>query len=80
MGTFWWFFVLLCAPRNAASWEVSSNITTIVRGFMNRIMDSEKIARLIMEFRTRQYAIAVVGNKHRTLLGGVGIELASYRF
>ena len=29
---------------------------------------------------TRQSAIAVVGNKHRTPLGGVGIELASYRF
>ena len=29
---------------------------------------------------TRQWGIAVVGNQHRALLGGVGIELASYSF
>ena len=29
---------------------------------------------------TRHFAIAVVVFKHRTLLGGVGIELASYSF
>ena len=29
---------------------------------------------------TRQLGFAVVGNKHRTLLGGVGFELASYSF
>ena len=33
-----------------------------------------------MERPTRRLGIAVVVNKHRTLLGGVGIELASWSF
>ena len=39
--------------------------------FLSSLNDLQKL--LI----TRRQATAVVGNKHRTLLGGVGIELAS---
>ena len=54
MGTLLWFVVVLLAPRDAASsMEVLSNTTVVVRGFINRIMNSETTANLIIEVRNK---------------------------
>ena len=50
----------------------------------DKFRETEQMLAFFAKFNrisdTRHLGICVVGNKHRTLLGGVGRELASYRF